>query len=212
MTTIHFQNLLEDLYDLYNPEKKQDVQHILNKYNGQEADAIYQLLFKYNYSKHPLYNPKINNIKFIKILIDGYSEEKRLLKNKDFLQQHFDKILENDESTNKRILEDFKKEISNDNQKQLEEIKKQHEEELQRLAENIKNKKTIEDEVEIKLNLLWSDREILIPSAIKNASLNDRVITKDSEGNIVGLEIKDIYWDCISDEKKIFKEITIGIA
>ena len=212
MTKNHFQTLLEDLYDIYNPDKKQDVEGILNKYNGQEADAVYQLLFKYNYSKHPLYNPKLNNIKFIKILVDGYSEDKRLLKNKEFLQQHFDKIPENDDLISKKFIDDVKKEISDGNQKQLEDIQKQHQEEIRNLTERIKNQITTEDGMEVKLNLLWSDREILIPSTIKNTSVNDRIITKDSEGNIVGLEIKDIYWDCISDEKKIFKEITIGIA
>ena len=49
MTKENFEVLLSDLYDIYNPGKKTDISNILEKYNGQEYEAVYQLLFKYNY-------------------------------------------------------------------------------------------------------------------------------------------------------------------
>ena len=44
-----FNNLLTDLYEIYQPSKKADIPGLLEKYNGQEFDALYHIFFKYNY-------------------------------------------------------------------------------------------------------------------------------------------------------------------
>jgi len=53
------------------------------------------------------------------------------------------------------------------------------------------------------------EHEINIPSNLKYCTAGDRIITSDNNGNIIGLEIKDIYWDCVTIPNKIIKEITI---
>lgn len=235
MTRESFELLLNDLYDIYNSSKKSDISNILDKYNGQEYDAVYQLLFKYNYPRNPLYNPDITSSKFIKLLIDTYSTGRRLLKEEDFLIKNYnqnikfeglveqkvsnvkDQITKDfdvklDEKLNS-IIEKYNNKISliqNEFDKKIEQINLFLEDYKNKIPDLLKNSsKDDNDNIEIKLNILWAEHEINIPSNLKYCCAGDRIITSDLNGNIIGLEIKDIYWDCVSVPNKIIKEITI---
>lgn len=231
MTTEHFQTLLSDLYDIYNPSKKSDIDGLLEKYNGQEYEAIYQILFKYNYPRSPLYNPDVTSPKFVKLLIDTYSNSKRLLKDPDFLIKNYNQnikfeglVEEKVSSVKSEITKDFENKIEEslkNNDELIAEIRKSFESkilELENVIESYKNNlpeilKNVpnndNDNIEIKLNILWTEHEINLPSNLKYCTAGDRIITTDNNNNIIGLEIKDIYWDCISVPNKIVKEITI---
>ena len=50
-----FENLLSDLYNLYNPSKKKEVERIINTYDGREYDAVKTILI--------IYNLKFENVK-----------------------------------------------------------------------------------------------------------------------------------------------------
>ncbi len=235
MTRDSFEILLNDLYDIYNSSKKSDIPNILDKYNGQEYDAIYQLLFKYNYPRNPLYNPDITTPKFIKLLIDTYSSGRRILKDEDFLIKNYnqnikfeglveakvsdvkdqitkdfdekleDKLNSTIEKYNNKIIE-IQKEFDN----KIEQISKFLEDYKSKIPELLKNSvKDDNENIEIKLNILWTEHEINIPSNLKYCTAGDRIITTDNNGSVIGLEIKDIYWDCVSIPDKIIKEITI---
>lgn len=231
MTTEHFHILLNDLYDIYNSGKKADISSLLEKYNGQEYEAVYQILFKYNYPRNPLYNPDVTSPKFVKLLIDTYSNNKRLLKDPDFLIKNynqnikFEGIVEEKVSTvRNEITKDLENRIEEslkNNVILIDEIKKNFEIKILELEKEIQSYRnnlpeilknaTINDNdnIEIKLNILWTEHEINLPSNLKYCTAGDRIITTDNNNNIIGLEIKDIYWDCISLPNKIVKEITI---
>lgn len=235
MTREHFETLLSDLYDIYNPGKKGDVPGLLDKYNGQEFDAVYQLLFKYNYPRNPLYNPELTSPKFVKLLIDSYSSERRILKEKDFLLRNYNQNVKFEGMVEEKV-SSVKTEITKDLQGKINEnmesivtayesriasLQKAFEEKIRfmeeavnsyqsQIPEMLKNAAPADPEnIEIKLNILWSEHEINIPSNLKYCAAGDRVITTDNNGNVIGLEIKDIYWDCVSVPGKLVKEVTI---
>lgn len=226
MTREHFETLLSDLYDIYNPEKKSDVSTLLDKYNGQEFDAVYQLLFKYNYPRNPLYNAELTSPKFVKLLIENYSSDKRILKEKDFLLKNYNQNFKFEGIVEEKV-STVKSEIAKDLQSKMEQnvdslaalyekninaIQKAYEDKFHQMEEKI-SKMTLtppdSDNIEIKLNVLWTEHEINIPSNLKYCTAGDRMITTDNNGNIIGLEIKDIYWDCVSVPGKLVKEVTI---
>jgi hypothetical protein len=80
MNKEHFKVLLEDLYDKYNHSRKSEVPNLIEKYNGQEFDAIKTFYFKYNFKSHPSYDIKAGTDSHIKGLIDNYSNGKRPIK------------------------------------------------------------------------------------------------------------------------------------
>ncbi len=235
MTREHFETLLNDLYDIYNSSKKSDIPNILDKYNGQEYDAIYQLLFKYNYPRNPIYNPDVTTPKFIKLLIDTYSSGRRILKDEDFLIKNYNQNIKFEGLVEAKV-SDVKDQITKDFDEKLDdklnstiekynnkinEIQKEFDskiEQISKFLEDYKNKipellknsvKDDNENIEIKLNILWTEHEINIPSNLKYCTAGDRIITTDNNGSVIGLEIKDIYWDCVSIPDKIIKEITI---
>lgn len=235
MTRDSFEILLNDLYDIYNPNKKSDIEIILEKYNGQEYDAVYQILFKYNYPRNPLYNPDVTTPKFVKLLIDTYTNGKRILKDEEFLIKNynqnikFEGLVEQKVSNVKeQITKDFDvkieeklssilekynskiQNIQNEFDNKIEQINKFLADYQTKIPELLKlNSKDDSDNIEIKLNILWTEHEINIPSNLKYCSAGDRIITTDNNGNIIGLEIKDIYWDSVTIPNKLIKEITI---
>lgn len=235
MTKEHFETLLEDLYDIYNPGKKNDIPGLISKYNGQEFDAVYQILFKYNYPRNPLYNPDITSPKFVKTLIDSYTADRRILKDQDFLVKNYNQNVKFEGFVDEKV-SSVKSEITKDLQgkitESVESIVSSYETRITSLQNALESKmKSIEetlrsyqnqvpemlrsavpsdsDNIEIKLNVLWTEHEINIPSNLKYCAAGDRIITSDLNGSVIGLEIKDIYWDCVSVPGKIIKEVTI---
>lgn len=193
-----FEMLLGDLYDKYNPDNKKEIPNIVKKYIGQELDAVYLFLTKYNYSKHPNYDSKLNELNNVKNLLVEYNSGNRILtKTNEPLPSIEEKVNKTISHTAENLNDSLKKAIT--------EFKEE-------FLINIKNKPVPEeDNVEIKLNLLYTDSELQIPKEIKDCSIGTRLLLKDVDGKLIALEIKNVFCDFITlEEGKYIKEITIG--
>lgn len=193
-----FNNLLEDLYDVFNPAKKSDIPSLLDKYVGEEFDAVYHLLLRYNYPRSQNFNPKLNQPETIKMLIRKYADGERVFKSMmpssepvittEIIQQHTEKAL---------------KEAS----VKLEEIS---EERLGKIASKVKEMISGEDvEVAIELSFNNDELKIKIPKRIESLSIGTRLIVLDENGKPHGLEIKDVLEDFASYENKIVRTIIV---
>jgi len=197
-----FNNLLEDLYDVFNPAKKSDIPSLLDKYVGEEFDAVYHLLLRYNYPRSQNFNPKLNQPETIKMLIRKYADGERVFKSMmpssepvittEIIQQHTEKAL---------------KEAS----VKLEEIS---EERLNKIASKVKDMLISESEsvsVEVVVEFSFNNEElkIKIPKRLESLSIGTRLIVLDEEGKPHGLEIKDVLEDYASYENKIVRTIIV---
>ena len=185
-----FKNLLIDLYERYNPSNLKEVDNIVQKYVGQELDAIYYFLVKYNYSKHPNYDPNLNSLNNIKGLLKDYNEGKNTLKSpkQPSIEEQIDKVKESTGEVNK--------------------ISKSLMDEVKKLKEELYNKNEPSN-IQYKLNILCDDKELNLPKEINEFSIGSRFLIKDQDGKFIALEIKDIFYDFISIEGGFIKEITI---
>jgi len=226
MTRESFERLLTDLYDIYQPSKKGDIAPLLDKYNGQEFDAVYHLLFKYNYPKSEHYNPNIGTPASIRQLIDKYSAGEPVLsaaKPTPIDQQEIihKKVQEANEQIKntvnetagqvQNIADEKIKELDTHISKRLQEFLKLKEELGIMIFEASKAKVKVEDDsnIEVKINILWNEKELVIPKSIKNMCIGTRFLVFDVDNKFHGLEVKDITEDYISSPGKCIKEITI---
>ncbi len=212
-----FNNLLTDLYEIYQPSKKADIPGLLDKYNGQEFDALYHIFFKYNYPKSEHYNPELGTPQNIKFLIEKYSAGERALfsffKKEPPVnhQEIIDKKIEQTTGQVKDLVEDKIKTIDTHIEKRLQEMIKMKEDFEAMLKDGswLKAKTAEESNVEIKLNLLWTEKEVILPQNVGSMCIGTRFLIFDADNKFHGFEIKDITEDYISAPGKCIKEITI---
>lgn len=216
-----FNNLLTDLYEIYQPSKKADIPGLLEKYNGQEFDALYHIFFKYNYPKSEHYNPELGTPVNIKFLIDRYSAGERALlpffkkepmvNQQEIIEQKVQQAAEQTTGQVRELVEDKIKNIDQHIEKRLQEIIKLKEELgiMMTEAANAKNRSIDDSNVEIKLNLLWTEKEVILPQTVGNMCIGTRFLVFDVDNKFHGFEIKDITEDYISAPGKCIKEITI---
>lgn len=218
MNNQHFENLLNDLYDRFNPNKKSEIPNIITKYNGQEFDAIYYLLMKYNYATNANYDPAIGTQSNVKNLIDQYSKGNRILLNKDvkltekdILGLAAEKVQSEIKSTVQEVDDKFSKNLED-----LNLYIKNKKEEIDTSLENVKKLLEVNTSIpvnksEIRINKIFSE-DIDIPIEVHNACIGSRFLVPNlnsEENKFIGFEIKDIFFDCISYPGKCIKEITI---
>ncbi len=191
-----FENLLIDLYDIYNPVKKTEIPKILTNYNGMEFDAIYHLLLKYNYPRSAHYNPKVGGEKQIKLLIESYSKGERNAK---------DIIVSSPVSIDDQ-LKNIKSNVS-------EQVSEQVNEQLKGIEEKFNkfNKDVESEQIETTIELLFdnSEYQIKIPESFKNSGPGTRIIVLDKDGRIHGLEVKDVLDDLASYKGKHIRTVQI---
>lgn len=147
MNKEHFQTLLEDLYTKYNHTKKTEVQNLVDKYNGQEFDAIKTFYFKYNYRSHPNYDPKAGSDLAIKTLIEQYSNGQRPIRDSlnspDPEEERLQAIQKQKEEASSAInnVSETKKEellkVADEKIKLLEQVIKQKEQQLEEMIQNM---------------------------------------------------------------------------
>lgn len=204
-----FETLLNDLYDIYNPSNKKDIDGISKKYVGQELDAVYYFLTKYNYAKHPNYDSKLSEMNGIKKLIQDYASGNRTLTG--------EKISIEEQIKNTVVRETNEKLSTTTEQitSELQKVLKQTQEEIynlkKQITDNVESIKSSQPKnITIKLNLLYTESELILPSEINDFSIGTRFLVKDSSGKLIALEVKNIFCDFISnDNGEIIKEITI---
>ncbi len=211
MTKESFELLLTDLYDIYEPSKKVDIPLLLDKYNGQEFDAVYHMLFKYNYPRSEHYNSKIGTQANIKTLIADYSKGERTLSKSKPVQASPQEVIQQKIQEANDSIKTTAADTANQVQKYVDEQLKAIDEHINaRLQElNKNNFSEANENLEVKLNLLYTEKELVIPYSVKNMCIGTRFLVFDVEQRFVGLEIKDIVEDYISSPGRCIKEITI---
>lgn len=239
-----FEALLIDLYAIYNPSKGSDIPMLIEKYNGQEFDAVKTIFMRYNFRANPSYDPEIGTDKYVRHLIETYSTQDRVLQKSKFGKPSQSDIIEKkiseasekakeetakETAKVKQEVEDFTKTKTKELEEYFEGKKKEIEAKLKALDEAI-TKKTSElseiskqaqpiiqqsipqeakTKVELKLELNYDDVDMELPKEIENMGPGSRILLYDSKLGVKGLEVKDVLYDCISDEGKTIKVMTI---
>lgn len=213
MESQHFKDLLIDLYEVYNPTGKNKIEGVVNTYNGREFQAVYDFLFRFNYPKSEHYNDKIGNEQSVKLLIDSYSKGDKilykLLKQNRPAQELISESLQQVNDMVKTSTQDSTEHLNkvvDDKLKVLDEYIKSKMEEINALTAKVSAPL---ENVDVKLNILWNEKEINIPRSIENMSIGTRFMTFDVEGKMHGMEVKHIFEDYVSYPGKCIKEITI---
>jgi len=256
MTKESFENVLIDLYKIYNPSKLKDVERIVGNYNGKEYDAIKTVLLRYNYKGHPGYNENANRDEYVDFLIKKYSNNDRVISQENLIKQTKEEELEKIKQSQleQEIKKQEKESIVQLGNEVKEEIKKEIDELYKRVNELIENKtkeineyfkqkniefdekqnlikdiqsdvlnytgKTVENKiVETRVShtkisiesLNFTDSDIKLPSeeVLETLSKGTRIILKNSEGRVCGVEVKDVTYDTASYEGEVVKEMIL---
>jgi len=167
MNKEHFQTLLEDLYDKYNHTKKLEVPNIVEKYNGQEFDAIKTFLFKYNFRSHPNFDSKAGSDTYVRTLIESYSNNDRIIKNP-----------KKEISEEERQLDNIKKEIETANNSlaetseiQKDELLKIANKQLQAIEDLISKKEKYFEDLVQKFDKIIEEKSSLIEDKLDKSGL-----------------------------------------
>ena len=248
-----FEELLLDLYDVYNSSKKKDVERLVKSYNGREFDAIKTVLIKYNFKGHPGYNENANRDEYVTYLISKYSDgerplskEKRLEEikfeeQKNLEKEELERQKKKEQSDEERrsiseLGENVKEAIKNEVNLLKEDMERRLKSKMDSIDEYLRIKK---QEIESKVldfsggthteiirevenqnkaytqinieNLNFTDSDIQLPPEhiLETLAKGTKMILKNSEGRVCGVEVKDITIDSISYEGEIVKEIIL---
>lgn len=167
MNKEHFQLLLEDLYDKYNHTKKSEVPMLVEKYNGQEFDAIKTFYFKYNFRSNSNYDPKAGTDHQIKILIESYSKGERIIKHS-----------KQEPTAEEESLATIRKEAENANST-ISSVSESKKEELLKIAEEKTNliQKIINEKEKYFQSLINKLDEVIQEKTKKLNEINEKVIS-----------------------------------
>lgn len=80
---------------------------------------------------------------------------------------------------------------------------------MQSIREQKEKPKVEDSNIEVKLNILWTGSEIILPKEVANFTKDTRFVCQDIKGELIGLEVKDVFWDFVSSPGKCIKDITI---
>jgi seryl-tRNA synthetase len=214
MEKINFRNLLTDLYNIYNPDNIQYIDDLLEKYNRHEFDALQNIFIKYNRKFTPYYDSEIGTDKYILNLIKEYDSGIRSLENVDLKKQVHEKTesieKKNKQEENEKI-ETLQKEVKGEVDKKIQDIEKsfsEKENELKKALDNIYDNfekklstlKNQNDDVTIRIFSTYTNSELDLPNKkiIAGLGRGSRLVLKDKENKVIGLEIFDIIYDDIS--------------
>lgn len=209
----NFSNLLTDLYRLYNPEYLQYVPDLVDKYHRMEHSAVEMIFLKYNHKNSPFYDEEKYTETYIIKLIKEYEQGNRILKDVKLVEKKKEEDLQKDkiENDTKKISEEVGKKIDEvkeetakreeETQKIISEYQKALEGLNRQLSEQKPQNNSHFDAVDIKINLFYTESEIKLPNKEILASLGigSRILVVNSENKPIGLEVKEITYDCISN-------------
>jgi hypothetical protein len=211
MTKDSFKNLLTDLYSYYNPEYIQYVNDLVEKYHRMEHSAVEMILMKYNHRNSPYFDEAKSTEAYMLGLIKEYDQGRRVLEGltpqvikkeevvrKDYVEENAQKITQ---AVDEKI-----QEVKSDIEKREEELKQLIEKyttTLSGLDKKFDDQKPISlfDAVDIKINLFYTESEVKLPNKEILASLGigSRILVVNAENKPIGLEVKDITYDCVSN-------------
>jgi hypothetical protein len=226
ISKINLANLLNDLYEIFNPDYKQYVEGLSQKYLDMPLESVDMILFKYNQPHSLFHDPLMNSTEYQMKLVSEYAKGLRSLQELDIAkrraelqraEQDASKEVENaQEEKNEKLKKELATQtgkIQESTAQEIKSIKKEFDkllEEMKQLRDDAKNNPD-DDGVEYQIIINYTKEEIVLPNAKRLAGLGigARVIAKSKEGRPVGLIVKDITYDDIShpDDKTIIDVI-----
>lgn len=211
MTKDSFKNLLTDLYSYYNPEYIQYVNDLVEKYHRLEHSAVEMILMKYNHRNSPYFDEAKSTEAYMLGLLKDYDQGRRVLEGltpqiikkeevvrKDYVEENAQKITQAVDEKIQEVKSDIEK-----REEELKQIIEKYTTTLSELDKKFDDQKPLSlfDAVDIKINLFYTESEIKLPNKEILASLGigSRILVLNAENKPIGLEVKDITYDCVSN-------------
>jgi hypothetical protein len=211
MTKDSFKHLLTDLYSYYNPEYIQYVNDLVEKYHRMEHSAVEMILMKYNHRNSPYFDEAKSTEAYMLGLIKEYDQGRRVLEGltpqvikkeevvrKDYVEENAQKITQAVDEKIQEVKSDIEK-----REEELKQIIEKYTTTLSELDKKFDDQKPLSlfDAVDIKINLFYTESEIKLPNKEILASLGigSRILVLNTENKPIGLEVKDITYDCVSN-------------
>ena len=107
-----FAELLEDLYNIYNPTAKEHIPELVKNYKRLEFDTAKKIFIKYNHRRQPFYDPAVGTDEHVLQLIKDYNEGKRTMQ--DYKPITAEERKRQEQQKKNEQDKQFKKEISDD--------------------------------------------------------------------------------------------------
>ncbi len=211
----NFKNLLVELYAIYNPANLQYVDDLVEKNSRFEFDALKNIFIKYNRKNMPHYDEYVGTDEYIIKLIKEYERGLRSLEGIVLKTESIEASEENKEEKPLQKIEVSQKEIKedfNERTKQLEDLFLEKEKSIKEYLENkykefergIKSLSQTND-TDIKPTIRIFDKDLNAELDLQNkhiiASMGKgaRLIIKDKNDKVIGMEIFDIIYDGTSE-------------
>jgi hypothetical protein len=211
MTKDSFKNLLTDLYSYYNPEYIQYVNDLVEKYHRMEHSAVEMILMKYNHRNSPYFDEAKSTEAYMLGLLKDYDQGRRVLEGlipqvikkeevvrKDYVEENAQKITQAVDEKIQKVKSDIEK-----REEELKQIIEKYTTTLSELDKKFDDQKPLSlfDAVDIKINLFYTESEVKLPNKEILASLGigSRILVVNAENKPIGLEVKDITYDCVSN-------------
>lgn len=211
MTKDSFKNLLTDLYSYYNPEYIQYVNDLVEKYHRMEHSAVEMILMKYNHRNSPYFDEAKSTEAYMLGLLKDYDQGRRVLEGltpqvikkeevvrKDYVEENAQKITQAVDEKIQEVKSDIEK-----REEELKQIIEKYTTTLSELDKKFDDQKPLSlfDAVDIKINLFYTESEVNLPNKEILASLGigSRILVVNAENKPIGLEVKDITYDCVSN-------------
>lgn len=194
----NFSLLLEDLYNIYNPDHVKHIPSLVDRYTNMEFAAVDMIFVKYNYPDSAIYDGSRNTDEYKLGLIKEYAVGNRVLQNESI------EML----AKKKKDAEDAPIIASQQTSQEIDGLMKK----IAELEGKLASQKEIND-LEVIVRSNYRSTELVLPSKEHLLSLGKgaRIIISDKENKIVGLVIEDIILDNVSGPVPVV-EITLNKA
>jgi hypothetical protein len=213
MTKDSFKHLLTDLYSYYNPDYIQYVDDLVSKYHRMEHSAVEMIIMKYNHRNSPYFDEAKSTEAYMLSLIKDYDQGRRVLEGltpqvtrkekeevvrKDYVEENAQKITQAVDEKIQEVKSGIEK-----REEELNDIISKYTASLNELDKKLEDQKPVShfEAVDIKVNLFYTESEIKLPNKEILASLGigSRILVLNAENKPIGLEVKDITYDCVSN-------------
>jgi len=213
MTKDSFKHLLTDLYSYYNPDYIQYVDDLVSKYHRMEHSAVEMIIMKYNHRNSPYFDEAKSTEAYMLSLIKDYEQGRRVLEGltpqvtrkekeevvrKDYVEENAQKITQAVDEKIQEVKSGIEK-----REEELNDIISKYTASLNELDKKLEDQKPVShfEAVDIKINLFYTESEIKLPNKEILASLGigSRILVMNAENKPIGLEVKDITYDCVSN-------------
>jgi len=222
----NFKNLLEDLYNIYNPANLEHIEQLVERYSGgMEFDAVKNIFIKYNHKNVTHYDPELGTDEYILNTIKEYGTGSRFFQSVDIKASAIQKkkAKENSKTSNKenevKELKQISKTIKEEFDKSIQKIEslfsKKEKEFNELIAQKLNNIKDNSPEPIIRIISTYTNSELNLPNKkyLANLGIGARIITADENNKVIGLVIADITIDYFTNLDGVpIIEITVNKA